>query len=134
MNGRTERCTEAMRHLPADLPVIALRHSEAVWVLAEMGFQGGANRATFNEYIKSLRKEHPPDQVEQVLHRAFLARFGRSRQADGIYDSDRSAQARTHRPEQRRRLLQGRKLSRLQGATSRAGFAGLGGLVLLLVF
>jgi hypothetical protein len=56
MNGRTERGTEAMRHLPADLPVIALRHSEAVWVLAEMGFQGGANRATFNEYIKSLRK------------------------------------------------------------------------------
>src|SRR6478672_7781000 len=34
-------------------------------------------------------EEHPPDQVEQVLHRAFIARFGPSRQADGIYDSDR---------------------------------------------
>src|SRR4051812_41984373 len=32
--------------------------------------------------------EHPPDQVEQILHRAFIARFGASRQADGIYDSD----------------------------------------------
>jgi hypothetical protein len=33
-------------------------------------------------------EEHPPDQVEQILHRAFIARFGASRQADGIYDSD----------------------------------------------
>ena len=34
-------------------------------------------------------EEHPPDQAEQVLHRAFIAQFGPSRQADGIYDSDR---------------------------------------------
>src|SRR6476620_9596288 len=35
-------------------------------------------------------EQHPPDQVEQVPHRAFIARFGPSRQADGIYDSDRA--------------------------------------------
>ena len=34
-------------------------------------------------------EEHPPDQVEQVTHRTFITRFGPSRQADGIYDSDR---------------------------------------------
>ena len=33
-------------------------------------------------------EEHPPDQVEQVTHRTFITRFGPSRQADGIYDSD----------------------------------------------
>src|SRR6476660_109690 len=49
-----------------------------------------------SEYLRLERglrpkqpEEHPPDQVEQVLHRAFIARFGPSRQADGIYDSDR---------------------------------------------
>jgi hypothetical protein len=31
------------------------------------------------------------DQVQQVLHRAFIARFGPSRQADGICDSERHA-------------------------------------------
>src|SRR3954451_9051627 len=48
-----------------------------------------------SEYLcleRSLRpkqpEEHPPDQVEQVPHRAFIARFGPSRQADGICDSD----------------------------------------------
>src|SRR4029078_9825887 len=34
-------------------------------------------------------EEHPPDQVEQVAHGAFIARFGRSRQADGICGSHR---------------------------------------------
>src|SRR6478735_11636712 len=37
-------------------------------------------------------EEHPPDQAEQVPHRAFIARFGRSRQADGICGSHRSSQ------------------------------------------
>ena len=32
-------------------------------------------------------EEHPPDQVEQVPHRAFVARFGPSGQADGICGS-----------------------------------------------
>src|SRR6478672_4057037 len=48
-----------------------------------------------SEYLRLERglrpkqpEEHPPDQVEQVPHRAFIARFGPSRQADGIYDSD----------------------------------------------
>ena len=34
-------------------------------------------------------EEHPPDQAEQVPHRAFIARFGPSRQADGICGSYR---------------------------------------------
>src|SRR6478672_6717798 len=51
-----------------------------------------------SEYLRLERglrpkqpEEHPPDQVEQILHRAFIARFGASRQADGIYDSDTGA-------------------------------------------
>ena len=51
-----------------------------------------------SEYLRLERglrpkqpEEHPPDQVEQVLHRAFIARFGPSRQAHGIYDSDNEA-------------------------------------------
>src|SRR6476660_6504437 len=39
-------------------------------------------------------EEHPPDQAEQVPHRAFIARFGPSRQADGICDSDNMARHR----------------------------------------
>lgn len=35
---------------------IALSHGSVVWVLSELGFKGGASRATFNSYIKSLRK------------------------------------------------------------------------------
>src|SRR6476661_37794 len=38
-------------------------------------------------------EEHPPDQVEQVTHRTYITRFGPSRQADGISDSDRICQA-----------------------------------------
>jgi hypothetical protein len=41
-------------------------------------------------------EEHPPDQVEQVTHRTFITRFGPSRRADGIYDSDNYNDARTH--------------------------------------
>src|SRR6476619_6242443 len=37
-------------------------------------------------------EEHPPDQAEQVPHRAFIARFGRSRQADGICGSHTMAE------------------------------------------
>ena len=45
-----------VRELPKRLPAIALHHSEAIWVLAQLGFQGAASKSTFNEYIKSLRK------------------------------------------------------------------------------
>ncbi|WP_050421054.1 hypothetical protein [Bradyrhizobium tropiciagri] len=35
---------------------IRLRHGEAVWAMANLGFQGAATSSTFYEYIKSLRK------------------------------------------------------------------------------
>ena len=38
------------------LPDIRLHHGEALWVLSELGFRGRRSAATFNEYIKSLRK------------------------------------------------------------------------------
>jgi hypothetical protein len=42
---------------PADEPPdLQLRHSVAVQLLADMGFQGATTAPTFNEYIKSLRK------------------------------------------------------------------------------
>src|SRR6478736_1712569 len=37
-------------------------------------------------------EEHPPDQVEQVAHRAFITRFGPSGQADGICGSHSAAE------------------------------------------
>ena len=40
----------------ATLPDIRLHHGEALWVLSELGFRGCRSAATFNEYIKSLRK------------------------------------------------------------------------------
>lgn len=42
--------------LPPVLPEIALNHGRALWVMQELGFQGGASESTFYEYIKSLRK------------------------------------------------------------------------------
>jgi hypothetical protein len=42
--------------LPPVLPEITLNHGRALWVLRELGFQGGVPQATFYEYIKSLRK------------------------------------------------------------------------------
>lgn len=42
--------------LPRTLPAIALTHGRAMWVLRELGCQGGASKTTFYEYIKSLRK------------------------------------------------------------------------------
>ena len=68
--------------------------------LLKTGCRGDVRRSTFSlmaqsEYLcleRRLRakppEEHPPDQAEQVPHRAFIARFGPSRQADGICDSD----------------------------------------------
>lgn len=42
--------------LPDKLPSIRLRHGQALWLLTELGYRGSVNRATFYEYIKSLRK------------------------------------------------------------------------------
>ena len=48
----------------------------------------GAERSSLPQATSSSQGQ-PPEQVEQVTHRAFITRFGPSRQADGIYDSDR---------------------------------------------
>jgi hypothetical protein len=50
----------AIHKLPDRLPKIQLRHGEALWVLSHLGFQGGASKSTFYEYIKSLRKLGTP--------------------------------------------------------------------------
>lgn len=41
---------------PDEEPRIRLRHGQAVWLLSQLGFQGGASDKTFYEYVKSLRK------------------------------------------------------------------------------
>jgi hypothetical protein len=41
---------------PESLQKIALYRDEALWVLADLGFQGETTLSTFCEYIKSLRK------------------------------------------------------------------------------
>jgi hypothetical protein len=46
--------------MPKSLPNIGLHHGEALWVLAQLGFQGTASKSTFYEYIKSLRKLGTP--------------------------------------------------------------------------
>jgi hypothetical protein len=46
--------------LPRSLPIIRLHHGEALWVLAQLGFQGKVRKDTFYEYIKSLRKLGTP--------------------------------------------------------------------------
>jgi hypothetical protein len=50
----------AYEGLPTSLPEIKLHHGEALWVLSRLGFQGGASKSTFYEYIKSLRKLGTP--------------------------------------------------------------------------
>jgi hypothetical protein len=45
-----------LEDLPDKLPEIDLRHGQALWLLSELGFRGGASQSTFREYIKSLRK------------------------------------------------------------------------------
>jgi hypothetical protein len=46
--------------LPDPLPTIELHHGAVIWVLAQLGFQGGISKSTFREYIKSLRKLGTP--------------------------------------------------------------------------
>jgi hypothetical protein len=54
------RAYPSCEDLPESLPNIELHHGEALWVLAQLGFQGGASKSTFYEYIKSLRKLGTP--------------------------------------------------------------------------
>ena len=63
-------------NLPEELPLIELRHGEALWVLSRLGFQGKASKATFYEYIKSLRKLGTPfDQRSIGYLRRGLANY-----------------------------------------------------------
>ncbi len=41
--------------LPIALPLIELRHGEALWILSHLEFQGDASDSTFYEYIKSFK-------------------------------------------------------------------------------
>jgi hypothetical protein len=61
--------------LPDQLPEIALQHGEALWVLANLGFQGGASKSTFYEYIKSLRKLGTPFEMGKLSKRRGLANY-----------------------------------------------------------
>lgn len=56
-------------------PVLELRHSAAVVVLARMGFQGDATAATFNDYIKSLRRLGLPFVLGVTRPGAWLAMY-----------------------------------------------------------
>jgi hypothetical protein len=58
--GKRSSSTSTVSGLPATLPDIQLHHGEAIWVLSQLGFQGGASKSTFYEYIKSLRKLGTP--------------------------------------------------------------------------
>lgn len=42
--------------LPKKLPIINLRHGQALWLLSELGYGGAVSGSAFYEYIKSLRK------------------------------------------------------------------------------
>lgn len=65
--------------LPKKRPQIKLRHGQALWLLATLGYRGSASGATFREYIKSLRKLGIPFGSEK-----FLTKQGR-RLADYSY-------------------------------------------------
>lgn len=38
------------------VPVLALTHGQTIWLMAHIGLHHGGNEATFNYYVKSLRK------------------------------------------------------------------------------
>ena len=42
--------------------------------------------------------DHPLEQIQELEHPEFMARFGPSRQADGICDRDRGGQRISHPP------------------------------------
>ncbi len=58
--AQSDTRSQAPHDLPKSLPDIELRHGEALWVMARLGFQGAASKSTFYEYIKSLRKLGTP--------------------------------------------------------------------------
>ena len=55
-NSSRRPLQRATDRLPKKLPVIRLRHGQAIWLLTELGYRGAASKDTFYEYIKSLRK------------------------------------------------------------------------------
>lgn len=60
----------------ATLDDLKLRHGQALWVLNELGLSAGVTHATFNEYIKSLRKLGVPfKRGEPGLGRHRLAEY-----------------------------------------------------------
>jgi hypothetical protein len=62
--------------LPEILPRFELHHGEALWLMTQLGFRGAASEATFNEYIKSLRKLGTPFERGEIgLARRGLANY-----------------------------------------------------------
>jgi hypothetical protein len=39
-----------------ELPRLALKHGQTIWLMAQLGLHNGASTSTFNYYVKSLRK------------------------------------------------------------------------------
>jgi hypothetical protein len=60
MTASRGRTKSANPRLPRTLPKLELHHGEALWVLSHLGFRGSASKATFYEYIKSLRRLGTP--------------------------------------------------------------------------
>jgi hypothetical protein len=59
MNSRRRRRNPSLPNcdeFPTKLPRIRLRHGQALWLLAELGYRGAVSESAFFEYIKSLRK------------------------------------------------------------------------------
>jgi hypothetical protein len=63
--------------VPRKLPQIRLRHGQALWLLAELGYRGAVSESAFFEYIKSLRKLGIPFGYEKFQSRGSkrLARY-----------------------------------------------------------
>jgi len=63
-------------NLPKDVPKIALRHGEALWVLSQLGFPISASKSKFYAYIQSLRRLHTPFEPDSIgLERHGLANY-----------------------------------------------------------
>ena len=48
------------------LPIFAITHGQAVWVLSNMGFRTGDSASAFNSYIKYLRRAGLPFAKEEL--------------------------------------------------------------------
>jgi hypothetical protein len=74
--GRVSHLNQSEEGLPEKLPEIEIHHGAALWVLAQMGFQGAASKSTFYEYIKSLRKLGTPFEKGKIgFGRRALANY-----------------------------------------------------------